>query len=66
MNQTQEPYFLYDRSSELARTFESKNHMKIKTTRHRDMENGHIWEGISLINACWVSQSVFYQVKENV
>ena len=48
----QGPYFLYDRSNELARTFESKNHTKIKITRHRDMANGYIWEGISLINAC--------------
>ena len=38
--------------SELARTFESKNHIKIKKNRHRVMENGCIWEEISLMNAC--------------
>ena len=41
-----------------ARTFESKNHIKIEITRYRVMENGCIW----VINACWVSQWVFYQV----
>ena len=44
--------------SELARTFESKNHIKNETIRHRVMENECIWEGILLMNACWVSQSV--------
>ena len=48
--------------SELTRTFESKNHIKIKTNRHWVMENGCIWEGILLMNTCWVSQLVFYQV----
>ena len=38
--------------SELTRTFESKNHIKIKTTHHRVMDNGCIWEGISPMNAC--------------
>ena len=39
--------------NELARTFESKNHIKIKKkNRHRVMENGCIWEEISLMNAC--------------
>ena len=38
--------------SELARTFERKNHIKVKTSRHRVMENGRNWEGISLMNAC--------------
>ena len=42
-------------SCELARTFENKNHIKIKITRHRIMENGCIGEGMSLMNACWVS-----------
>ena len=37
--------------SELAKNFESKNHIKIKTTRHRIMETECIWEGISLMNA---------------
>ena len=50
---------LYD---SVARTFENKNHIKIEIIRHRFMENGCIWEGISLTNACWVIQSVFYQV----
>ena len=36
--------------SELARTFESKNHIKNETIRHRVMEC--IWEGILLMNAC--------------
>ena len=70
MNQTSlkhKSYSLYDSRCELSRTFESKNHINIKTNRHRVMENGCIWEGISL-NECfcllsWISQSaVFYQV----
>ena len=36
--------------SELARTFESKNHTKINITRHRVMENRCICERISLMN----------------
>ena len=36
----------------VARTSENKNHIKIKITRHRFMENGCIWEGTSLMNAC--------------
>ena len=32
--------------NELARTFESKNHIKIKTNRRRVTENGCIWDGI--------------------
>ena len=39
-------------SAQLARTFESKNHIKIKTKRLRVMENGCICEGTSLMNAC--------------
>ena len=66
MNQTSlkhKSYSLYDSRCELSRTFESKNHINIKTNRHRVMENGCIWEGISLMNVWWVSQSaVFYQV----
>ena len=38
--------------SELARTFEGKNHIKIKTICPTVTENGCIWEGISLMNAC--------------
>ena len=45
----------------IARTFENKNHIKIKITRHRFMENGCIWEGTLLMNACWVSV-LFHQV----
>ena len=30
--------------------------MRIKVTGHRVMENGCIWEGILLMNTCWVSQ----------
>ena len=37
------------------------NNIKIKIT-HRVVGDGCIWEGISLMNACWVSQSVFYEV----
>ena len=37
------------------------NDIKIKIT-HRVVGDGSIWEGISLINVCWVSQSVFYEV----
>ena len=48
--------------SESARTFESTNNIKIKITRHGVTEDGCIWEGISPMNPCWVSQSVFYQV----
>ena len=39
-------------SNTSARTFESKNHIKIKITRHRVMENGCIWKGASLMNVC--------------
>ena len=39
----------------IAWTFENKNHIRIKITRHRFMENGCIWEWILLMNACWVS-----------
>ena len=38
--------------SESARTSESKNHIKIKTNHFRFTENGCIWEGMSLMNAC--------------
>ena len=66
MNQTSlkhKSYSLYDSRCELSRTFESKNHINIKTNRHRVMENGCIWEGISLMNACWVNPSaLLYQV----
>ena len=34
--------------------------MKIKIT-HRVVGDGCIWEGISLMNACWISQTVFYE-----
>ena len=50
--------------SESARTSESKNHIKIKTNHFRFTENGCIWEGMSLMNACWVSE--FYQVLKAV
>ena len=43
------------------RIFVSKNDIKIKITLNRVRENGCIWKGISLMNACWVSQWVFYQ-----
>ena len=43
---------LFIDDSELARTFESTNNTKIKITRHRVMEDGCIWEEISLMNAC--------------
>ena len=40
-----------------------KIHTNIITNHHRVMENGCIWEGVSLMNICWVSQSaVFCQV----
>ena len=45
---------------------ESTSKVKIKITHHRVIGDGCIWEGISLINACWVSQSVFYQVLQAV
>ena len=35
---------------------------KIIITHHRVVGDGCIWEGISLINACWVSQLVLCQV----
>ena len=41
--------------SELARTLfpaESTNDIKIKITHHRDIGDGSIWEGISLMNTC--------------
>ena len=37
------------------------NNIKIKTI-HRVGGNGCIWEGLSLINTSWVSQSLFYEV----
>ena len=39
-----------------------QNNIKIKVTRHRVIGDGWIWEGISLMNPCWVSQSVIEQV----
>ena len=57
-------YSLYD--SELARIFESTNNIKIKITRHILMEDECIWEGISFMNACWVSQSVLNVVSDEV
>ena len=47
--------------SKLARTLclvETIYNRKIKT--HKVVGSGCVWKGISLINACWVSQSVFY------
>ena len=41
---------------------ESKKKKKIKIACHRVIGDGCIWEGISLTNACLVSQLVFYQV----
>ena len=46
---------LYMTAMMIARTFENKNHIKIKITRHRFMKNGCIWEGTLLMNACWTS-----------
>ena len=52
-------------TSELERTLFSvqsaTNNIQIKII-HRVVGDGCIWEGLSLINACWVSQSVFYEV----
>ena len=45
----------YDCMMMIARTFENKNHIKMKITRDRFMANGCIWEGTLLMNACWVS-----------
>ena len=39
-----------------------QNDIKIKVTRHRVIGDGWIWEGISLMNPCWVGQSVIEQV----
>ena len=50
--------------SELTRTFE-KNHIKIRTNCHRVMENGWIWEGIPLMNACLVSVRILSSFKRN-
>ena len=41
---------------------ESTNNIKIEIRQHRVVGNGCIWEGILLVNACWVSQSVFCKV----
>ena len=38
------------------------NNLKIKIIRHRVIGDGCICEGISPMNTCRVSQSVFYQV----
>ena len=39
-----------------------KVQIKIKATRYKVTEDWCIWEGIWLVNACWVMQSVIYQV----
>ena len=52
--------------SELARTFEIKNHIKTKTAHRRVRDNGCIWEGISLTYDCWVSQcSIKFLMQSN-
>ena len=38
------------------------NNLTIKINRHRVLGDGGIWEGISSMNACRVSQSVSYHV----
>ena len=40
--------------------------MKIKITQHRVIRDGCISEGISLMNVCWFSQSVFNHVLNTV
>ena len=53
--------------SELARTLfrvESTNNLKIKITQHRVLGDGFIWEGISFMNAWWVSQSASVGVSD--
>ena len=41
------------------------NKINIKLT-HRVIENGCVWERLTRIDACWVSQSVFYEVLNTV
>ena len=41
----------------------SINNILLKVTRHRVMGDGCIWEGISLMDPCSISQPVFLQVK---
>ena len=55
MNQTSlknKSYSLY----ELARIFESTNNIRIKITSHRIIRDGCIWEEISHMNTCWLTQ----------
>ena len=40
---------------------ESTNNIKINIIHHRVIGDGCICQGISHMNTCWVSQSVFYQ-----
>ena len=51
--------------SKLATTFESKNDTKTKISHHRVTKNGYIWEGISLMNPCWVGESVSFLTSFN-
>ena len=52
---------------ELARTLlPVKSTNNIKGTHHRVIGDWGIWERISLMNACWASQSVFYEVLNGV
>ena len=53
-------YSLYIELTRILFPAESTNDIKIEITHHRSIEDGCIWEEISLMNACWVSQSVFY------
>ena len=52
-------YFLYD--SELARTFESKNHIRIKLTSHR-VNKKCFALGRNITRECLLSQPVLYQL----
>ena len=54
-------YSLYIELTRILFPAESTNDIKIEITHHRSIEDGCIWEEISLMNACWVSQSVLHQ-----
>ena len=49
----------YPELSKLAAIY---NNLTIKINRHRVIEDGGIWKGISSRNTCRISQSVPYQV----
>ena len=60
----QKSYSLYSELGRPVFPVESTNNIRIKLTYLKGMGNGCIWKRISLVNACWVSQSVLVQCHE--